>query len=67
MSYDIVIYNKKHIFDLHPHFGHQVPETLGICVNEVTFGKFLGSLRIGAGFQGRLRRSELSTSPSNLG
>ena len=64
---DIVIYTKKHIFDLHPHFGHQVPKTLGIRVSEVTFGKFSGSLRIGAGCQGKLRGWELSTSPSNLG
>lgn len=30
---DIVIY-KKCIFDLHPHFWHRVPKTLGISLYE---------------------------------
>lgn len=50
-----------------PSSWHQAPKTLGIYVNEVTSEKTLGSLRMGAGCQGKLRRLELSASPPNLG
>ena len=54
-----MIYNKKLIFGLHPHFRPNAPQTFGISqvmnhkgvlcyVNEMTTGKPLGNLRIGA-------------------
>lgn len=58
-----VIYNKKCVLGLHPCYSHGATKTLGISylrratsifsyVNEVTFGKPLSHLRMGASCQG---------------
>ena len=57
-TYDIVLYNKKYIFDLHPVSSTELLKTLAISCdnshkgilcydNEATFGH----LRMGAGYQ----------------
>ena len=58
--YGTVTCHKKYVFGFYPSFWHRAPKTLGISpsdkgafcfVNEVTLGKSLSHLRIGADWE----------------